>query len=339
MSHNGVTLNCNEVFVKRVLRGFACAILALGCSVTRAGAWQQQPAAPPAGSPANPQPPDQEPGAATGDQKLVLPEAPKIPNLIEPDERGVSVGVASWYQISKPWVMKGVADNPYNGDVQMQGRPNPGNGWIDLLVNLPGHNALRFTYWSTVAHGSTVVANDLGLFTLHFLPGDYMVTDYRIKGAKIDFEYLTWPYPVKNSKFRLKTTWGVEYFQMRAGFAGPFVPTTDEAGNLLDTVNGSAFFNTQSTKHLYLPMVGVKAQEYIRPKLRLEFGASGFGIPHHQNSWNAEATVNWRFAEHFEFQGGARAFHFHTSAKQDFFMQGTQAGPFFGVRWYSSGTR
>ncbi len=337
--------------MKSFLRGFACAFLALGCLTPRAGAWQQQPAAPPAGAPANPQPlnapsnpaaqpEDQDQEDATG-QKIVLPEAPKIPNLIEPDERGVGIGIASWYATGKPWVMKGAAINDYNGNVQMQGLPNSSNGWVDVLVNLPGHNGLRFTYWSYKAHGSTTLTSDIGVFTLHYLPGDLLETDYRIKVAKAVFEYLTWPYPVKNSRFRLKTLWGAEYFQIRNGFAAPFVPTTDELGNpLVDTTTGQSLnFNTQGSHHYYLPIVGIKAQEYLKPTLRMEFSASGFGIPHHQNTWDAEAVVNWRFARNWELQAGARAFHFHTSAKQAYWSRGTQVGPFLGVRWYSSGVR
>ena len=38
---------------------------------------------------------------------------------------------------------------------------------------------------------------------------------------------------------------------------------------------------------------------------------------------------------HLEFRVGAKAFHFKTSTKEDFFMYGTLAAPFVGVRWFS----
>ena len=80
--------------------------------------------------------------------------------------------------------------------------------------------------------------------------------------------------------------------------------------------------------------MGLGVAQYASRNFRFEANASGFALPHRFNIWDADATIAYR-AGRVELRGGVKAFHFHTSAKLDYYVWGTMAGAFVGLRWYS----
>ena len=325
--------------MKSYLSGFACACLVWSCCTAPAGA-QQPAAAPAAGAPQAPDrqtpprqdEPSQEP--EKGSSLMSVPELPKIPDVRMPGERGISLGMSLWFANSKPGLEKGSFPYVYPGNIDLQGKPKVDQGF-DVGVALGLHNTLRLSVFQTRASGNIAAPTELGLITQVYLKGDYLTTDYHLQSVKLSFDYLTWPYPVKTSRFRLKSLWQVQYMRVRVGFDAPYLPITDSLGNPLTDSGGNLLsYATQKTYQFYLPEVGLGVQEWVKPGFRLEASGSGFSIPHHQNSWNFEASANFR-ASHYELRAGVRGYHFRTSAQQDFWVRGTMIGPFFGLRWYS----
>jgi hypothetical protein len=328
----------NEVYVKSLLSGFACACLVWSCCA----AAQQQPPPPPAGgAPAtpdsqNPTSPDQPPVEPQTGGLLPekVPELPRIPDVRMPGERGVWLGFSSWFANPRPNMEKGNDPYAYLGNIPLAGDSNYNNS-VEGGVALGAHNVLRFAYFTSRGTGAELAPSEVGLYTQVYLQGDYLVTDYRIKSVKLSFDYLSWPYPVKTSRFRLKTLWQFQYMQIRTGFDAPYIPITDSLGNpLLDSSGNPLSYATQGTERFYLPEVGLGVQEWINPHLRLEATGAGFIIPHHQNSWDYEGSANLRIS-HYEIRVGVRGYHFRTPGDREFWFKGTMNGPFIGIRLYT----
>lgn len=324
--------------MKSYLSGFACACLVWFCCIAPASA--QAPAAPPAAAapqppasqtPAGPDEPSQEPDNGSS---LAVPEAPVIPDVRMPGERGISLGLSAWNGNAKPEMEKGSFDYQYLGNIRMMGNPKYDESF-DGSVALGLHNVLRVSYFSSRASGNVYAPSELGLISQVYLQGDYLATDYHLESFKIAFDYLTWPYPVKTSKFRLKTRWQMQYMRIRTGFDAPLLPIVDSLGNSLLDANGNPISYAVSATHaFYIPQFGLDMQYWVARGVRLEIGGAGFSIPHHQNSWDFEGSANFR-AGPVELQLGYRGYHFRTSAQQDFWVRGTMVGPFVGLHWYS----
>jgi hypothetical protein len=122
---------------------------------------------------------------------------------------------------------------------------------------------------------------------------------------------------------------------MRTRFNLPLLPTVDADGNALTDSSGNALDYHTSGNHSFItPDLGIGVTQYLSPRFRLEANASGFTFPRHTTIWEADASMNLR-SGHFELRLGGRAFHFKTSTQAEFYMRGTQASAFVGVRWYS----
>lgn len=263
------------------------------------------------------------------------PELPKYPDVRLPGEYGFYLGLFGWLPQEQPTFNKGrnsgIVDNSY---IVMQGKPKLADGGeFGLALGL--HNMLRFSYFQSRASGDYTAPVDTVAFGQIYTAGTLVSTDYNIQNLKLSFDYLTWPYPVESRRFRLKTLWQVQYTSAKAGFDAPLLPLVDANGNPLIDVNGNPIsYAATETKWFITPTLGLSATEYITPNIRFEASADGFAIPHHSTLYEGESTINVRVS-HFEVRGGAKLFHFNTSTNQDFYMKGTLASVFFGIRWYS----
>lgn len=330
--------------MKSYLSGFLCACLAWSCALAPARAQQPPPAPPVSSAPQTPAgqtpPPDDQssPDQSSTSQDttalMPIPELPKIPEVQMPGERGVSIGVSLWTGNAKPELEKGSFPYAYLGNIRMVGNPKYDPS-IDVRVPIGLHDVIWASYFGSRATGDTYAPSELGLITQVYLQGDYLDTDYRIASYKVGFDYLAWPYPVKTSRFRLKTVYEMEFLRVRVGFDAPLLPITDAYGNPLYGSNGSILsYATEHTYQFYIPQLGLGMQYWLSRSIRLEGGGAGFSIPHHQNSWDFDGSINFR-AGHVELRAGYRGDHFRTSALQDFWVRGTMVGPYIGLRWYS----
>ena len=316
---------------------FFCACLAWSFAVAPARA-QQPPAAPPVT--ASPQAPagqdSQDESTETPDTSALMPvpALPKIPEVQMPGERGISLGIGIWNGNAKPELEKGSFPYAYLGNIRMMGNPKYDQS-ADLRVPIGLHDVIWASYMSSRAAGNVYAPSELGLITQVYLQGDYLATDYHIVSYKIGFDYLAWPYPVKTSRFRLKTVYEVEFLRARVGFDAPLLAITDAYGNPLYSQSGGILsYATSHTYQFYIPQVGLDMQYWLARGVRLEGRGAGFSIPHHQNSWDFEGSINFR-AGHAELRVGYSGQHFRTSALQDFWVRGTMVGPFIGLRFYT----
>jgi hypothetical protein len=264
------------------------------------------------------------------------PELPKYPDVRLPGEYGFYIGVDGWTPKEMPIFNKGrnsgLTTSSY---VVMQGKPKlAGGAEFGIAVGL--HNMLRLNVLDTRAAGDYITQVPLTVTGgQSYVAGTLVSTDYSVQNLKLSFDYLTWPYPVESRKFRFKTLYQVQYTAVKSGFDAPLLPKTDSAGNLIIDANGNPIsYASTETKWFILPTLGASATEYITRNIRFEASADGFAIPHHSTLYEGESTLNVRISR-FELRGGAKVFHFKTSTSQDFYLRGTLASVFFGLRWYS----
>jgi len=323
---------------------FSSAFLCLSLLFLLPSGWAQQQPTPPAQQ--QPTPPAQQQPTPPADQtpppeqtrlgiRPAPPPLPKIPDVRQPGETGWWIGVSAWFPTEQPTINKGHGATFTDASLTtLQGKPKYGES-VDAGLALGLHNALRVTYLDTRASGNFTNATDVQLLSQTYTAGTLITTDYRLQHAKLEFDYLTWPYPVESRRFRLKTIWAVQYTSMRTGFDAPQLPLVDSAGNPLVDANGNPISYADSGSRWFIsPMLGLGVAEFGSRHFRLEANATGFAIPHHNNVWDADASANIRYG-HLELRIGAKALHFQTSTQSDFFMKSTMAAAFVGLRWYS----
>jgi hypothetical protein len=307
------------------------------------------PATPPGAPPAEPSPltpPQNPPPATTPPEQAPLaqprigirqppPPLPKVPDIRQPGETGYWIGLSGWLPTQTPTIDKGKGSAfTQQSLTKLQGKPKVAPGAeVGIAVGL--HNALRLSYFQSRAAGSLTNTVDKQLWSKLYPAGELASTDYKLQNFKLSFEYLTWPYPVESRRFRLKSLWQVQYTSIRTVFDLPQRSLVDSNGlPLADSSGNPLSYAAEGTRYFISPTLGLGATEYVSRNFRLEANASGFGIPHHTAIWDADASANIRFG-HFELKLGAKAFHFKTSTKSEFYVKSTMASAFVGLRWYS----
>lgn len=314
--------------MKFLFGGFFCVC---GLLLTTASGWAQQ--APPAQEPSPSPSPGQNPPASQGPiTKQPPPLPPRAPDQQMPDEGRISVGIFGWLGRGLPTIDAGptFAFDAFGNRIQvpaatpsrlqLQGQPKIMEG-VDVTIPAIKFNDVRISYFRGRAAGNVTIPTDLLLWGGNYAKGDYLATSYRLQNVKISYDFLTWPHPLGSRKFRLKTLWQFQYTHMVAGFDAP----------LKSTANGP---NTASgNKTLYAPTLGLGVAYYVTPKFRLEANASGFAIPHHWTIWDTDASIAYRVGK-LELRAGGKAFHFRTSAQADYYLRGTFAGAFVGLRLF-----
>lgn len=320
--------------MKNRLSGFVC-LVALCCAAPLAAQQPPETQAPPpqAAPPGGAQPSSDETPVLPG--KLPLPPLPDTVDIRMPGERGVALGLGGWSPTAKVTILKGRgAATAYPGNLDLNSNQRFGEN-ADISIAAGLHNILHITAETSKASGSTTAPSNLVLWNRFYYAGNYITTAYRLRHLKVSFDYLSWPYPVKTSGFRLRSLWQVQYVDAQTTFNAPRNSTVDANGNPLVNANGDLIkYDASGTKWYVIPAVGLGAQEYFTKKFSMEINGSGFVLPHHTNLWDADAAANIRIGP-YEVRLGVRAFHFHTSPNQDFAMRAMLFGPFIGLRWHS----
>lgn len=296
------------------------AVLALSCSLS--AQQEKQPSGPP-------------PPITIRPKQSPPPPLPKVPDVRQPGETGFSIGAMAWFPVQSPTFDKGYNSGFLDPSrTKMPGKPKY-SPEADLGIALGLHNALRFSYFQDRASGDFTTGQQVHIWNTLYPAGAFMNTDYKLQVVKLSFDYLTWPYPVESRKFRLKTLWQVQYLNIKTSFNAPLLPTTDSSGNpLVDSSGNPISYQTQGSKSIIWPTLGLGVTEYVSRHMRLEANASGFGLPRHATIWDGDASANFRYG-HWELRVGGRAYHFKTSPQGDFFLSNTMVAPFAGLRWYS----
>jgi hypothetical protein len=264
------------------------------------------------------------------------PPPPKVPDVRRPGESGWYFGLSGWFPTQKPIFDRGnLATFTGVSHMQMQGKPKFAEG-VELGFAAGLHNSVRLVYTDFRAAGDFTTPNDVVAWAELYTAGTYISTNYHVQNIKLSYEYLTWPYPVGSRKFRLKTLWQVQFTQVNSVFDSPLLyfdssgnPITDSSGNLVNLSAGRS-------RRIISPMFGLGAYYYPSRHFRFEANGSGFGFPHRYTIADVDASLNYRIIGHLELRVGGRAFEFKTSTHAEYFLKGTFAAAFFGLRWYSN---
>src|SRR5262249_37196442 len=114
--------------------------------------------------------------------------------------------------------------------------PRNNQGIEGATISFPAgrNNALRASYFRLIGRGGTYAPEPLLLLGEFFDRGIPRSTRYKVQNVKISWDYLTYPAPPLDARFRFKTLWEVQYTTVSARISGPV--TVDSSGGTSQTV-------------------------------------------------------------------------------------------------------
>ena len=248
---------------------------------------------------------------------------PQEPDVIE--DGGISIEPFYWLNRAQPTLRGGAADTAFS-DASYPGHANPSLGG-EIGIPAGKSNTLRFSYFRVQGNANATETQDVSIFGESYVPGDYLVYGYRLQSAKISWDYLSYTWHKPSGKIRLTTLYELQYTTISTSFAAPFKAVTTDSSDNTD-------YNTaQGSRNLFDPTFGLELEEALGHNFRWELKASGFGIPHRADIWDAEGSVAYRF-HNFEALAGEKAFHLKDSPQASQYFTDTLSGAYVGLRYY-----
>ena len=246
-----------------------------------------------------------------------------------PDPRTLTIGAFYWIPApGKEPSYYGGSQAPDYETLTNWGKPHNIPG-IEVVFPITRTGELHFEYFRGKGDGNqnTSVPN-LDVFGAGYVQGNYLATQYQFQSAKLYLDDLLFPHKFPVAKFRLKSLWEVEWVSIKGTIDAPIVDATLAAEDLAaDSANAS--------RQIILPTFGLAVEYALSPHILLRATLSGFGIPHHSDLADAEATISYRHGM-WELRGGGKALHFKSSPNTDEYVAATVVGAFVGVRWHWS---
>lgn len=240
---------------------------------------------------------------------------------------GLSFTLFYWLTRAHPAMGTGTDNlNPNPSNLSTLGDSRSGPGAI-MSFPLGKNNTVRVSYFRILGDGNTTTPQAVNIYGTVFNQGDYLATRYTLQNVKVSLDYLSWPFPLNNARFRLKTLWEVQATWIRSSIDAPLrTGEVDASGSPVPTTGfGTNWF-------LY-PTLGLGFDYLVNKNFRIEARGSGFYLPNFSNIWDAEVTANYRTGR-FEIQIGGKAFHFKTAPRHIEYVSATLPGAFVGLRWY-----
>lgn len=255
-------------------------------------------------------------------QQLQTPP-PQEPDVIE--DGGFSIEPIYWLNRAQPRLRGGATDTAFS-DADYPGHANPSVGG-EIAIPAGKSNTLRISYFRVQGNANTTETQDATIFGESYVPGDYLVANYRLQSAKISWDYLSYTWYKPSGKIRLKTLYELRYTTVSTNFAAPLkAVTTDSSGN-------TDYNTAQGSRNLLEPTFGLEFEEALGHHFRWEAKASGFGVPHRADIWDAEGSVSYRVRQ-FELLAGEKAFHFKDSPGATQYFTDTLSGAYVGLRYH-----
>ena len=202
------------------------------------------------------------------------------------------------------------------GNLQFPGTSPYGLGAI-LTFPTTHENSIEISGFRIDGKGSTTETQDLILFGNNFSEGDLLTTSFRVQNLKLSWNYLSYPYPSKSAKFRLKTLWEVQYVGISTVVNAPYDT------NSIPTVGN---------KDVIFPTLGLGIEYHPSKSIRLEAKGSGFALLHRADIWDIQGSIVVKMGPIEGFVGG-KGYHFKTSPQDDQYFTQTLWGPYVGVRY------
>jgi len=191
----------------------------------------------------------------------------------------------------------------------------------ELAIRVTNEDVIRLTVFETSSRSTSVAPTALDLFGTSIASGDFITDQYRVESAKASFEDLLYPFS-RSAKLRFKTLWEVQATKIALNTDAPF-----------DTSSGNGTFPSVSGSRLVvLPAFGGAVQYAASSKLHFEARVSGFGIPHHAETADAEGSLAYRVS-HAEIVLGGKLYDWKTSPKNAEYLHAMLSGAFVGLRW------
>lgn len=278
----------------------------------------QQPEAP---APAPPKP--QTPAPQSQTTATPTPAAPSSADADAGDfESQASFEVTYWLSAGSPRIIGGrqsQATLPGGGNLALPAAHKDAPGFV-LKIPAGKFNRVEISYFQANGTGNSIAPENLSLYGTLVPNGDYLATNFRLRMLKLVWNYLTWPSPPEESKFRVKTFWGFEYASITSSVDAPF--------------ETSALFTPSfATQHVYYPVLGIGAEFVPSKFFYMQGQVSGFAFPHRAVLWDADASAVLRFYKHSEIFAGAKIAHMKSSPYAEAYANATLKGPYLGVRW------
>jgi hypothetical protein len=289
--------------------------------LTPAGKAQNQPPAP-APPPPQVNPATQAAIAAQAAQAQAQAPASTAPDYPEP--RGLTIGLTYWapFAGTQPALYGGSQATGYETLTDL-GKYKPAPG-LDFSVPVTRTGSMHVDIFRMEGDGNQYAPANTTILGTAIGQGDYLATNYKIWGTKIYLDDLLFPHKFPVAKFRLKSLWEFQYISLSNNINAPLVPVS--------TTTGVAEFASGS-KNIYLPTFGIAAEYALTPHLLLRADASGFGIFHKADLWDANATVAYRRGA-VELVAGAKIIHLKSSPNNTEYISATMEGAFVGLIWH-----
>lgn len=235
----------------------------------------------------------------------------------DPSENPFFIEVFGFLPHAKPDLLGGKQATDQTAEsLRNLGKTRVGEG---VMIAFPAGkgNLIEVSGFQDKGRGGPISPQAVTLFGTTFAKGDVISTAYTLRNIKVSFNYLSYPAPPGDSKWRFKTLYEVQYVSFHSSYN-----SASEASPL--SVIGN--------KGLFLPTFGVGLNYLASKNFHIEMRASGFAIPHHAVLWDAEATAVIR-AGHLNILVGGKGFHFKTSPAAEEYFRSTLYGPFAALRY------
>lgn len=244
-------------------------------------------------------------------------------NVEDPFDREWSIELFYWYGISHP-DLKGGAAAPDYETLDYPGRSDPTIPGAQASLRLTPNDYIRVSYFRMTGQGTTVSTQALDLFGTNIPSNEYLAAKYRLNAFKFSFEDLFYPYPHSGAKLSYKTLWEVQMAKVDTRVDAPFDTST--------TSGYTTFPSATGERYVILPALGMAVRYVLSKNIHLELRSSGFGIPHHQDLVDSQASAG-TWLGRTEISLGAKFYHWKTSPQNAEYFAGTIIGGFVGLRW------
>jgi len=269
----------------------------------------------------------QQEGVTSPPNPPAQPRQAPAPSTLE--DGGYSLEPFYWFTTLlpvTPLMRGGASSSASNADLAFPGIIKNAPG---VILSIPAlqQSTFRISVFRVLGRGDETLPTDLTLLGTSYSQGQWLATTHVVDDVKVSWDFLTFRVPTGPGKLRVKTLWEAQWVRFGANVDAPYAPVlTDSSGNVVP----NAAFETRS---IILPTFGAELEQSPARHFRYELKASGFGIPHHADIWEAEGALAFRFGR-LELLAGVKAFHFKTSPQGDEYYTETLSGPYAGIRYY-----
>lgn len=281
------------------------AILTIG-SVALLVAQQQPPAPVPPATPV--------PATAPAPQPAPAPETPN------PDQAW-SIEVFYWLTHANPYQRGGAGASDYEtvGSIG----PSQSSPGIETSLPLTQNDVLQLSFFQMKGRGASIASQQEDVYGTT-LPVGFLANQYRVRSGKASFEDFLYPYPKHNAKLRFKTLWEAQYLQISS--------RTDAPLDVSTSGGYTSYPSTTGSHQVFLPTFGVAMLYAASSHLSLEVRGSAFGIPHHSDLVDSEATAAYQIGP-VQMVVGGRIYEFKTSPQAEEYYKSTIFGALVGLRY------